>query len=165
MDGEKGDVIILVILVLLLIFLFSSSMLVLFNFWTKTTIKIIFGKEAKNFSKIGIEEAIWEIDKDDREFDCFFDGWRTNFEGDDVDLNDDGENDSKWFYVKDRKENIIGRYAVLIEDESGKININASGNLNTSFNEGHTVFEINTLEKILGKSIYKNIVSFRYGDD
>ena len=165
LDGKKGDVIILVILVLLLIFLFTSTMLVLFNLWAKTTGKIIFGREAKNFSKIGIENAIWEIDKDDREYDCFFDAWRTNFEGDEVDLNNDGENDSKWFYVKDRKGNIIGRYAVLVEDESGKININASGNLNTSFNEGHSVFEINILEKILGKSIYQNIVSFRYGND
>ena len=165
LDGKKGDVIILVIMVLLLIFLFTSTMLVLFNFWAKTTGKIVFGREAKNFSKIGIENAIWEIDNDDREYDSFSDSWRVNFEGDDVDLNDDGENDSKWFYVKDRKGNIIGRYAVLVEDESGKININASGNLNTSFNEGHTVFEINILEKILGKSLYKNIVSFRYGSD
>jgi len=165
LGGENGDVIIIVIMVLLLIFLFTSTMLVLFNFWTKTTGKIIFGREAKNFSKIGIENAIWEIDNDDREYDCFLDSWRVNFEGNDVDLDDDGENDSKWFYVKDRKENIIGRYAVLVEDESGKININASGNLNTSFNEGHTVFEINILEKILGKSLYYNIVSFRYGND
>jgi len=165
LDGNRGDVIILVILVLLLIFLFTSTMLVLFNFWTKTTSKIIFGKEAKNFAKIGIENAIWEIDKDDRDYDCFLDNWRKNFEGDEVDLNNDGENDSKWFYINDKKGNIIGRYAVLVEDECGKININANGNLNLSFNEGHSCFEINILEKILGKSIYHNIVSFRYGED
>jgi len=140
-------------------------MLILFNFWTKTTGKIIFGKEAKNFAKIGIENAIWEIDKDGRECDSFFDAWRKNFEGDEVDLNNDGENDSKWFYINDRKGNIIGRYAVLVEDESGKININANGNLNTTFNEGHSCFEINILENILGKSLYYNIVSFRYGGD
>jgi len=165
LDGNKGDVIILVILVLLLIFLFTSTMLILFNFWTKTTGKIIFGKEAKNFAKIGIENAIWEIDKDNREYDSFFDAWRKNFEGDEVDLNNDGENDSKWFYVNDRKGNVIGRYAVLVEDESGKININANGNLNTNFNEGHSCFEINILENILGKSLYYNIVSFRCGED
>ncbi|MCM8803995.1 MAG: hypothetical protein NC833_01920, partial [Candidatus Omnitrophica bacterium] len=165
LDGNKGDVIILVILVLLLIFLFTSTMLVLFNFWTKTTGKIIFGKEAKNFSKIGLENAIWEIDKDNREYDSFLDKWCINFQGDEVDLNKDGENDSKWFYVKDRKGNIIGRYAVLVEDENGKININGDGNLDCSFNEGHSVFEINILEKILGKSIYRKIVEFRYGED
>ncbi|MCM8785306.1 MAG: hypothetical protein NC827_04900 [Candidatus Omnitrophica bacterium] len=165
LDFKKGDIIILVILVLLLIFLFTSTLLILFNFWTKTTGKIIFGREAKNFSKIGIENAIWEIDKDDREYDCFFDSWRENFQGDEVDLNDDGKKDSKWFYVKDRKGNIIGRYAVLVEDESGKININANGNLNLSFNEGHSCFEIDILEKILGKTLYFNIVNFRYGED
>lgn len=163
--NNKGDVIILVILVLLLIFLFTTTTLIIFNFWAKTSSKIIFGKEAKNFAKIGIENGIWEIDNDDREYDCLFDNWRRNFEGDEVDLNNDGENDSKWFYIKDRKGNIIGRYAVLIEDECGKININANGNLSTSFNEGHSCFEINIFEKILGKPLYFNIVSFRYGED
>ncbi|MFN4227154.1 MAG: helix-hairpin-helix domain-containing protein [Candidatus Ratteibacteria bacterium] len=165
LDFKKGDIIILVILILLLIFLFTSTMLILFNFWTKTTGKIIFGREAKNFSKIGIENAIWEIDKDDREYDCFLDLWRKNFEGDEVDLNNDGEKDSKWFYIKDKKGNIIGRYAVLVEDENGKININANGNLNLSFNEGHSCFEINIFEKILEKTLYFNIVNFRYGQD
>lgn len=165
LDFKKGDIIILVILVLLLIFLFTSTMLILFNLWAKTTGKIIFGREAKNFSKIGIESAIWEIDKDDREYDCFLDNWRENFQGDEVDLNNDGEKDSKWFYVKDRKGNIIGRYAVLVEDENGKININANGNLNLTFNEGHSCFEINIFEKILDKTLYFNIVNFRYGQD
>ncbi|MCM8772287.1 MAG: hypothetical protein NC922_04330 [Candidatus Omnitrophica bacterium] len=163
--GDKGDIIILVILILLLIFLFTSTMLILFNFWTKSTSKIIFGKEAKNFSKIGIENAIWEIDKDDQEYDCFLDNWRKNFEGEEIDLNDDGKNDSKWIYIKGRKGNIIGRYAVLVEDECGKININANGNLNLTFNEGHTCFEINIFEKILGKALYSDIVNFRYGED
>ncbi|MCX7916722.1 MAG: lamin tail domain-containing protein, partial [bacterium] len=165
LDGNKGDVIILVILVLLLIFLFTSTMLILFNLWAKTTTKIIFGKEAKNFSKIGIENAIWEIDKDNREYDAFSDNWRLNFEGEEVDLNNDGESDAKWFYIKDRRENIIGRYAVLVEDESGKVNINAVGNLKASFNEGHSCFEINIFEKLLGKFLYWNIVNFRYGGD
>ena len=165
LGGNKGDVIVLVILILLLIFLFTSTMLILFNFWTKTTGKIIFGREAKNFAKIGIENAIWEIDRDNKEYDSFFDEWRKNFEGEEVDLNNDGINDSKWFYLKDRKGNIIGRYAVLVEDESGKININANGNLKTTFNEGYSCFEINILENIIGKTLYYNIVSFRYGED
>ncbi|MCM8818916.1 MAG: hypothetical protein NC915_05530, partial [Candidatus Omnitrophica bacterium] len=163
--GNDGDVIILVILVLLLIFLFTSTMLILFNFWTKTTGKIISGKEAKNFAKIGIENAIWEIDNDNREYDCFKDPWRKNFEGDEVDLNNDGVGDAKWFYIRDKKENIIGRYAVLVEDESGKININANGNLNLSFNEGHSCYEISIFEKILGKKLFYNIVKFKYGED
>ena len=165
LDGNEGDIIIIVILVLLLVFLFTSTMLVVFNFWTKTTWKVISGKESKNFAKIGIESAIWEIDKDDRQYDSLFDTWRKNFEGDEVDLNNDGENDSKWFYIRNKRGNIIGRYAVLVEDESGKININANGNLNTTFNEGHSCFEISILENIIGRALYYNIVSFRYGED
>lgn len=165
LEKNKGDVIILVIVILLLIFLFTSSMLILFNLWAKTANKILYGKEAKRFTKIGIENAIWEIDRDDRGYDSFFDRWRKEFEGDELDLNEDGVNDSKWFYVKDKNGNIIGRYAVLVEDESGKININASGNLNGSFNEGHSVFEMNIFEKVLGKFLSLQIVNFRYGED
>lgn len=165
LEKNKGDVIILVVVILLLIFLFISSMLILFNLWTKAANKILYGKEAKKFSKIGIENAIWEIDKDEREYDSFFDIWRKELEGDEIDLNEDGINDSKWFYVKDRKGNIIGRYAVLVEDETGKININRCGNLTSSFNEGHSVSEINIFEKILGKFLSSFIVCFRYGED
>ena len=49
--------------------------------------------------------------------------------------------DSRWIYVDDGDSNIIGRYAVLIIDESSKININTAGDIPAV--QGWTPFEIN----------------------
>ncbi len=72
--------------------------------------------------------------KEDREkntFDYEQDEWRRYFEGKDgdekIDNDGDGTPDSKWIDFQDGRGNIIGRYAVLIKDESSKININTAG--------------------------------------
>ena len=78
---------------------------------------------------------------------------------------------SKWFYVKDEEGNIIGRYAVSIEDEAGKINVNAASSLSgRTQNQG-----IGTSEIILtdgkskgvpiSKKSAKKIIAYRYGRD
>ena len=75
--------------------------------------------------------------------------------------------DSCWIDVTSGIET-IGRYAVLILDESGRMNINYAGNIydSGSFNkdEGWTTWEID-LEKLSGidSTLAKNIVKYRYG--
>lgn len=161
---NKGISVIFTIFILLLLFIFTSTMLVIFRLWEKTSFKIISLKEATGLAKKGIEEGIWEVEHDKRNYDCLEDTWRKNFKGDETDLNNDGKNDAKWFYVKNKEGEIIGRYAVLIEDENGKININTAGNLSCRFNEGYTSSEILPFY-LLGKENILNIVKFRYGED
>ncbi len=162
---NKGISVIFTIFILFLLFIFTSAMLFVFHLWEKTSFKIISLKKAYTYAKKGIEKGIWEIDNDDTKYDCLKDNWRKIFDGDEVDLNEDGINDSKWFYIKDKNGEIIGRYAVLIEDESGKININASGNLSCKFNEGYSCGEIGILSDLIGERKILNIVKFRYGED
>ena len=37
-----------------------------------------------------------------------------------------GSKDGRWIYVRDNNNQVVGRYAIKIEDESGKININTA---------------------------------------
>ncbi|GAB4343675.1 MAG: hypothetical protein Kow0099_22360 [Candidatus Abyssubacteria bacterium] len=96
---------------------------------------------------------------------------------DEVDLDGDGTNDAIWHNYYDETGVLIGRYAVLIQDESSKLNINVSGNLASinasskdyttytpSWNEGWSTFETSLthgLNTTAGNA--RNIVLYRNG--
>ncbi|MCX8082948.1 MAG: helix-hairpin-helix domain-containing protein [bacterium] len=157
--NRKGASVVLVLMILLLLFIFTGMLLFIFKFWEKTSYKIFTGKTAQHLAKIGIDNAIWELDNDSREYDAFTDGWRASFEGDEVDLNDDVIPDAKWFYTKDNTGIITGRYAVLVEDESGKININYAGG--AGWLPTHTVSDIDIFSELIGKKRTQNIIAYR----
>jgi len=157
--GKRGDAVILTIMVLLILFIFTASMLFMFTSWQKSASKMLSGRNAYRFARAGIEEAIWEIDKDSLEEDSFLDSWRANFKGEDTDLNEDGIPDARWFDIKKRNGEITGRYAVLVEDESGKININHAGNTETEIT--YTVRDMKILPHIIGEAAACSIVDYR----
>ncbi|MCM8762027.1 MAG: hypothetical protein NC929_01745 [Candidatus Omnitrophica bacterium] len=158
--NKKGASVILTLMVLLLLFIFTGMLLFIFKFWEKTSYKMFTGKAAYRLARLGLDTAIWEIDNDSREYDAFTDTWRTSFEGDEVDLNDDGVPDSRWFYIKDRDGAITGRYAVLVEDESGKVNINYAGG-SGMWLPTHTVKDIDVFSDVIGKRRANNIIGYR----
>ncbi len=118
LESNKGDTVIFTIGILLILLVLTTTLLLTLNWWQKSSSRISAGIHAKRYAKIGIEESIWEIDNDDKRVDTHYDPWKVNFLGDDIDVNEDGIPDSKWFYIKDINEKIIGRYAVLVEDEN-----------------------------------------------
>ena len=72
--------------------------------------------------------------------------------------------DSRWINLTDSQGKLVGRYAVLVIDESGKVNINTAGT--STGNEGWTTGEINIdpvcdLASISGQEI----INVRYGTD
>lgn len=77
----------------------------------------------------------------------------------------------RWFYVTSQSGRVLGRYAVLIEDECGKININTATALGTmGQHQGVAPFEL-LLSDGLGRGLplslnfCKKIVAYRYGRD
>lgn len=146
-------------MILLILFIFTGMMLFMFDFWQKTAYKMFSGKTAQRFAKMGIDSAVWEIDNDSLEYDDFTDPWRANFSGDEVDLNGDGIPDGKWNCVTDRDGDIIGRYAVLVEDESGKINVNYAGGAGRKAT--YTTADIDLLGGIIGRGAACGIAEYR----
>ena len=47
-----------------------------------------------------------------------------NFQGQDADLDEDGKNESKAFYLVNREGNTFGRFSLKISDEASRINLN-----------------------------------------
>ncbi|GEM_PF-666333 len=79
--------------------------------------------------------------------------------------------DARWIYVRNAPGRLVGRYAVLIEDETGKINVNTARALNPQMqNEGVGTFEVMLSDgKLAGLPLslpfVKDILRFRYGRD
>ena len=96
---------------------------------------------------------------------------KKNAEIDGIKKQENDIGDGKWIYVKNHAGEIVGRYAVLIEDEASKININTALALNKKMqNEGFGNFEIMLTDgKEAGLpvslSFAKRIVKYRYGRD
>jgi DNA uptake protein ComE-like DNA-binding protein len=85
-------------------------------------------------------------------------------------INNDGC-DGRWIYVRDKDNRLIGRYALLVEDEAGKININAARAVSPNMqNQGFGTFEIMLTDgKGAGLPVSldfaRNILGYRYGRD
>lgn len=100
--------------------------------------------------------------------------WRTAFAGGDVDSDGDGQNDARWLTVTGGDGRVIGRYAVLVTDEAGKLDVAVASAASTSQIQqpgGWTPYEID-LERGLGalgvanaRQVARGILAFRYGPD
>lgn len=81
------------------------------------------------------------------------------------------EPDSRWWYVRDDDDNIIGRYAIRIEDEASKVHLNVAAALGReNQNEGVGPFEIIISDGQraglpIPLTFAHNILSYRYGRD
>ncbi|MBI1871654.1 MAG: helix-hairpin-helix domain-containing protein [Chlamydiae bacterium] len=120
-------------------------------------------------------------------YDSYDEEWFTLFSSsissdpdlDGIDLDGDGTIEKeKWIYVHQNSNGtgpIIGRYAIRIQDEAGKLNINAAGpgtqNGVKSQNEGWTPYEISLYKEGeiilpgIGDTHAAAIVNYRYGAD
>ena len=165
---NEGDALIFAIGIILVLFVITAGLLLVFGNWEKSSFFMFSKTFADHAAKIGIEQAIWELKNDKNNYDGYDESWNTTFSGDDVDIDGDGIKESKFFYVKNFRKKIVARYAVLVRDENGSININYTGNLSKngrhSFNEGWTTFEIGFFPGLCD-TIADKLVLFRNGKD
>lgn len=79
--------------------------------------------------------------------------------------------EARWVYVRNGKNELVGRYAVLVEDEASKININAATALSPHMQDrGAGTFEImltdgKTAGLPISKRYARRILDFRFGRD
>ncbi|MDD5291819.1 MAG: type II secretion system protein GspK [Candidatus Omnitrophica bacterium] len=114
--------------------------------------------QTKYLAEAGINYAkgVLEFDAGANKLDSQDELWRSVFAGSDVDIDDDGTKESKWFNIQDDQGNNIGRYAVLVRDEAAKVNINGDEAIIRKFFDS---------VGLSGQSITDGILKYRYGSD
>ncbi len=165
--NKRGDVLILVIGLLALFLAATVTYLMLGRTGARIAVFNLQEVKAKEMAETGVAEAVRCLQDDDPAVDHYDESWRRDFIGDEVDNDADGTADSRWVLVK-KDGRLIGRYAVLVEDESAKVHLNAAGNISRNgyqgVDEGWKINEISlhTLPG-LNSETARNICLRRYG--
>lgn len=173
--GNKGIALILVVSILTVVAITVVSFIFTMRLESRAAANYLWQKKAGYIAEAGIAHAraILREDKAGDFMDTYGDAWRSVFSGSHIDNNDDGKGDSGWIeVVSDGK--APGRYAVLVEDEAAKVNINTAGFHNESplkVTQGAGPFEV-SLEAFLqakgivsAEAIAEGIIAYRYGED
>ena len=140
-NTARGIALVAVLAVLTVLAVMAATFAALSNTETTTAKYSIHLMEARAFADAGVEHVkslLWYdtvINKSSS--DSFQDYWYSTFDGsllkknpevdvDGIKNNGPGKNgnDAVWIPVHNEEGSLIGRYAVLVEDECGKININ-----------------------------------------
>ena len=196
LDNKNGIALILVVSIMAVLASIAAAFSYSMIMDQRAAANYMTGVKADYIAKAGIQHAIGVLKRDGdvsntgycnyEGYDWYGDDWgydSTLFGADDgtgnsdSNIDNDGSTitqtsgcsdgyDSRWVYLKDSQGHLIGRYAVLVLDESGKVNINTAG---TSFgNEGWTTSEVNLAklcDLVLGTSDASDtILIARYGD-
>ncbi|MFA4990993.1 MAG: hypothetical protein WC569_00230 [Candidatus Omnitrophota bacterium] len=171
---DRGVALILVISVLAVAGIMAVAFAFTMRLELKAAVNYLEAVRASQLAETGITHAQVILEEDERDIDSFEDNWRAVFVGDEVDNDSDGEADSKWINVRDDGGDTIGRYAVLVKDEAGLLNINIADKQNLSplkVTEGWAPFELD-LKKFFdsfkldnSEDIYEDVADFRYGPD
>ena len=206
--NESGMALIVVVAIVAILSAIGITFMYEMRMEEKAAFNYVNSLKASYIAKSGIEHAIALLKSDggDTGYDAYSERWGYDttpvpnisvFGGSEVNLDDttvtnnltDG-NESKWLYVTDDNGDTVGRYAVLIIDESSKININTVGysdsdlwdNSSSDPRQGWGPFEISLKDFFqagydqLGwrfgstpspqeQTLATNIVNYRYGPD
>ncbi len=174
MREDKGIALILVVSVLAVAGIMAVSFAFTMRLELKAAANYLEAQRASYLAQAGVSYAQQVLKEDDRAIDSFEDKWHTLFAGSDVDNDGDGQADSKWINVQDDAGETIGRYAVLVRDETSFLDINIAyqHNLNPlKVTEGWTPYELDLKQFLTNvglkdpEKVFDDIVSFRYGPD
>jgi len=178
----SGIALVAVLAILVVLAILAASFSALMSIERQSANTNVAKVQADLCAEAGLEHAISVLHEDyihQPAWDDETEIWRTSFlpsknnikNSTDIDGLNDELNDGRWIYIHDSNGAIIGRYAVLIEDENSKINVNAASAISTKMqNQGIGTFEtLLTDGKKRGLPISlkdaKKIMRFRYGRD
>jgi len=193
LDNKNGIALILVVSIMAVLASIAAAFSYSMIMDQRAAANYMNGVKANYIAKAGIQHAIGVLKLDGdisnagycnyEGYDWYGDDWGydstlfgANFADADSCVDNDGNteshnlsgpagSDSRWIYMTDSQGRLVGRYAVLVLDESGKVNINTAG-VSSQQNEGWTTGEINLADvcSVVGVPV-PSILSARYGTD
>jgi len=186
--NKRGVALLAVLAVLTVLAILAAAFGFYMNLERQTSSLSVAKVQADLLAQSALEHAVGELSRDISEqpaWDYFDEPWTTSFnqqktkpdDAVDVDGLPSSENDAadtkdaRWIYVRDNDQKIIGRYAVLIEDESSKINANVAASLSSkNQNQGFGTFETMLTDGKqkglpLSMNFGRKIMNYRYGRD
>ncbi len=124
--NRKGQALLVVISILAILFMVGIALFILSQAERTAAHSNLDSLRARYISEAGTVYArkILQLDKEANLIDSPDDLTFKNFSGEDVDLDEDGKTESRWFNVADNQGMPFGRFSIKICDEASKVNLN-----------------------------------------
>jgi len=177
--GQRGIALVLVVSVLAIVGIMATS----FAFWMRmeqrAASNFLETVRTRHLAEAAVAHArlVLQQDRWRNGYDGYDESWAVLFQGSDADLDDDGAPDARWMSISIPSENssTSWRYAVMIRDEAGKVNVNSAGRRTAQslgVVQGWTTFDVD-LESFLvatgavsdASGVADAVMSGRYGAD
>ncbi|MBU4346852.1 MAG: general secretion pathway protein GspK [Candidatus Omnitrophica bacterium] len=123
----QGQALVVVVTFLAIFFVVGIAFFTLSQAERAASIRQLDSIRCRYIAEAGIAYAqkILALDREDNLIDSLEDLSFKHFQGDEVDLDGDGEQESRWFNVLDSAGSIFGRFGIRVLDEAAKVNINS----------------------------------------
>lgn len=165
---KKAQAVVLVVSILAGVIILGVSLLVLSLYELKNSRLYLERLKSQYIAEAGVALAkvLLFKDKEENRSDSYADNFYSFLKGDDVDLDGDDVSESKWFFLQDRKGDTLGRFAVYIQDEASKLNVNFCSDKDF-LRYGLSFFELNTAPLLEASGIKEknSFFDFRKGKD
>lgn len=167
--AERGVALLIVVSLLTVIGIMGVAFAFSMYLETQATRQFVSTTQARYVGEAGVSFARALLDEDrlDSRVDELTEDWASAPRGSDVDVDGDKAPDAKWQPVTDATGRTVGRYAVVITDESGKANLNVAQAESSPVGLGAidmtTLLEQAKIDD--AASVAQAIERYRYGDD
>ncbi|MBI4003893.1 MAG: general secretion pathway protein GspK, partial [Candidatus Omnitrophica bacterium] len=166
---ERGIALLIVVSMLTVVGIMGVAFAFSMYLETQATRQFVASTQARYVAEGGVSHA-WTLLDEDRQgsrIDEASESWTELPSGDEADVDDDGEVESRWWLVADAAQEPIGRYAMKISDEAGKANLNAAQAEPSA--QGAGAIDLTMLLEQVGiddaRETAQAIERYRYGDD
>jgi type II secretory pathway component PulK len=168
-QGQRGIALLIVVSMLTVVGIMGVAFAFSMFLETAASRQFVASTQARYIAESGVSHA-WTLLDEDRQgsrIDEASEPWSALPSGDEVDVDDDGEAESRWWTVTDAAQQPIGRYAFKISDEAGKANLNAA--LAEPSSSGPGAIDLTVLLEQAkiddAEEAARAMERYRYGDD
>ena len=170
-SSERGIALLIVVSLLTVIGILGVAFAFSMRLETQAAQQFVTTVQARYLAEAGVNHARALLDEDrlGSRIDDLSEPWGHEVQGSDVDVDESGARHAVWWLVADANHRTIGRYALKIIDEAGKVNLNAAqadpspsgvGAVNLT-----TILKQIGLDEARAHAAAQAIEQYRYGED
>ncbi|MBI4354119.1 MAG: general secretion pathway protein GspK [Candidatus Omnitrophica bacterium] len=166
-SSERGIALLIVVSVLTVVAIMGVSFVFSMFLETQAARQFVASTQSRYIAEAGVTHG-WVVLEEDElgsRYDDLREAWVDAMSGADVDVDEDDVLDARWWLVANDRNEVVGRYGVLIRDEAGKVNLNAA--LADPTAHGVDGVGLTSLFSKIGvpTSLAASIESYRFGED
>ncbi|MHA1550294.1 MAG: hypothetical protein ACTSXV_02440, partial [Alphaproteobacteria bacterium] len=183
----SGVALVAVLAILTILAILSAAFAIMMNMEKEMSSASVAKVQSDSLAQSGLEHALSMLHRDIFEqpaWDYPGEPWITRFKPSKKNRNNTSVNkvrdlkthkilpDARWIFVKNAEGKLVGRYAIVIEDEASKINVNVAAALSPKRqNQGVGTYELLLTDGKgrglpgVDQKLGRNILRYRYGRD